>query len=91
MKSKPIKSIIGYYNEIYYTVCELHNGQIIKEHYKAGNNPLAGEYDQSLPADEGIGIDKMKEYCELTSKSISEEQKLEFIGVEYEEPDSPSC
>ena len=78
--------IIGYYNELYYQICSIDNeGQIVKELYNAGNSPFSSE--DTVPAEEGVGLENMKTYCEQNSKEIAREEGLEFIGVEYEEID----
>ena len=67
---------LGRYNELEYEV-EV-DGKII---YEAGNSPFDSQVYTS--ADDGVGLETMRKYCEQTTKNIAEEQGAKFIGVEY--------
>lgn len=71
-----MKRIIGYYNELEYSV-EIDG----KEIYTAGNSPLDSQAYTS--AEDGVGLERMREFCEQTSRELAKENHAEFIGVEY--------
>lgn len=77
-----MKKIIGYYNELEYTVEIIGPGdhEVL---YSAGNSPFDSQGYTSK--EEGVGLEKMKQYCEQTAKEIAKEMNIEFIGIEYEE------
>jgi hypothetical protein len=78
-----MKKVIGYYNEIEYKVFIIGESGLIKHLYNAGNSPLDSQ--QYVNAEDGIGLEKMKEYCEQTSKELAKENNLPFAGIEFEE------
>jgi len=78
MKSK--KGIIGYYDDQEYEVCLVENGQVTETIYTAGNSPCDSQA-YVLPED-GIGLEKMRRYCEITSQEIAEEHGIQYLGVE---------
>ncbi len=68
--------IIGYYNEREYRV------EVDKEKiYQAGNSPFDSQVYVS--AEDGVGLDAMRRYCEKTSRDMAEEEGAEYLGVEY--------
>jgi hypothetical protein len=75
-KRKP--RVHGEYSAESYTIFV--NGQPA---YTGGNYPL--ESQTFVPADEGVGLEKMKEFCESTAREIAEEKGGEFVGVEEAE------
>ena len=56
------------------------------EIYEAGNSPFDSQGYTS--EENGVGLEIMREYCELTSKKIATERKAKYLGVEYEEYES---
>jgi hypothetical protein len=78
-----MKGIIGYYNELEYHIALMDDGILKEDLYQAGNSP--DDSNQYMPYDEGVGLDKMKEYCIKTGKDIAKEKGLPFLGVDYEE------
>ena len=72
--------VIGRYHELQYEVVDFTNDQVL---YTAGNSPLDSQ--GYVPAEDGVGIDTMKQYCEKTTRQIAQEQNAEYIGVEYNE------
>jgi hypothetical protein len=51
--------------------------------YEAGNNPL--ESSSYVAWDEGLPIETIKQFCEVTGKEMEKELNAEFIGMEEEE------
>jgi hypothetical protein len=84
MESPKIKKhrYIGYYNELEYKIFDFDKMELV---YSAGNHP----YDSQgyISAEKGVGLDKMREYCEHTGKEQSRENGAEWLGAEYEEPE----
>ena len=78
-----MKKVIGYYNEIEYEVFIIGESGLIKLLYNAGNSKLDSQ--QYVSAEDGIGLEKIKEYCEQTSKELAKENNLPFAGIEFEE------
>lgn len=74
--------IVGVYNEVKYTIIKIVKGEPNTVLYEAGNSPLDSQMQVS--ADKGVGLEKMKEYCEQTARELAEENYAEFAGVEYE-------
>jgi hypothetical protein len=78
--------VIGYYNEYRYSVRlftdKNPNGDDI---YNAGNSP----YDSQISTAHGVGLAKMKEYCEMTTKMLAIEHKARYAGIEKDE-DEPN-
>lgn len=81
--SNGIKQIIGYYNELEYRVTLLIDGDPQEDLYTAGNSPYDSQ--QSVSAEDGVGLETMKIFCERTSKEMAREEEAKFLGVEYEE------
>ena len=65
---------MGYYSAQQYYIVK--GTEVI---YTAGNSA----YDSQgfVPAKDGVGIVKMKEYCEQTGKQMAKEFGLEFTGT----------
>jgi hypothetical protein len=71
-----MKKVVGWYNEYLYTV-DLDSQEI----YRAGNSPLDS---QAYVSDEdGVGVDRMREFCTTTSKDLAKEHHAKFVGVQY--------
>jgi hypothetical protein len=71
-----MKKVIGYYNELEYRI-ELDG----KEIYTAGNSPFDSQ--QYTSKENGVGLIKMKQYCEVTAKDLAKEHNANLIGIEY--------
>ena len=51
--------------------------------YEAGNSPFDAQ--AFVDAEDGVGLAKMKEYCEKTTKEIAKERNAKYIGIQYQE------
>ncbi len=71
--------LIAYYNELQYRITDIDANEDI---YTAGNSPYDSQ--QYTSADDGVGLDTMKQFAECTGREIAQENKCEFVGVEYE-------
>ena len=74
------KKIIAYYNELRYRVNFLDGEEL----YLAGNNSVSSDIEDSVPADEGVGLETMKKYAIKTGKEMAKERGAKFVGAEYE-------
>jgi hypothetical protein len=75
--------ITGYYSSQQYYIAK--GTEVI---YTAGNSALDSQI--FLTSKEGIGIVKMKEYCEQTANQMAVELNLEYAGtMKIEEEDEP--
>jgi len=74
--------LIGYYNELEYHITDIDTNE---DMHIAGNS----RYDsrQYSTAENGIGIEAMKECCESAGKEIACENYCEFLGTELIEDD----
>lgn len=79
-KGEHTTKLIGYYNEYGYRIEDNLDGE---ELYIAGNNPF--ESSSVVELENGLPLDKIKEYCERTGQDMAEELKAEWLGAEYEE------
>jgi hypothetical protein len=79
MATKPY--IIGEYNALEYKVLnysdKFPNGE---EVYSAGNSPFDSQ--GYVDADKGVGLERMKQFCEQTAKEISVENGIEYKGIQ---------
>ena len=83
-----MKCIIGFYNEGGYKCCITNeNGNVIDSLYEAGNNTLSSAISDSVTIGSVhcVPLETIKEYCIKTSKEIAEENKILYIGTQYEE------
>lgn len=74
------EKIIAYYNELRYRVNVLDGEEL----YLAGNNSVSSDIEDSVPADEGVGLETMKKYAIKTGKEMAKERGAKFVGAEYE-------
>lgn len=76
--------IIGYYNEQGYQVETDNPMDMIL--YQAGNHTL-DSYQDGTDTIYQLPLETIRQYCEQTAKETAEENKAEFVGVEYLPPD----
>ena len=74
------KRLIGYYAATHYTIEDFDTQE---ELYLAGNSPM--ESQVYVDAADGVGLETMKKYCEITGKDMAAEIGAEFIGAEQTE------
>lgn len=75
--------ILGRYSSYEYEVILTNEKGKSELLYSAGNNPY--ESEGVVDAPDGVGSERMKEYCEISSKEIAEEKGIEYYGVEFDE------
>lgn len=75
-----MRGIIGFYNELRYFIVENKSGAIL---YIAGNSKLDSR--PFLSAEDGVGLEKMKEFCEYTAREVAREKHIKYLGIEYDE------
>ena len=76
--------LIGHYNELEYRITDIDTDT---DMYRAGNNPNSSYTGDTVPADQGVGIESMKRFTEQTGKDIARENSCQFLGIEYEPVD----
>jgi hypothetical protein len=74
--------IIGVYNELYYYIDKIVN-DAPETIFKAGNSPF--ETQGYLPANEGMGLEKMRAVFSQTAKDFAAQEDAEFVGLKYED------
>lgn len=74
--------IYGEYSAESYTIYS-GSGADYQPLYTAGNSPF--ESQGYLPAERGVGLDQMREFCIATAMEMSAELGEKFIGVEESE------
>jgi len=75
-------SLYGVYNELQYEIWETGGEAPL---YTGGNSPA--ESQTFVSAEEGVGKDRMREFCEITGKELAAEQGVTWSGASYESPD----
>ena len=70
----------GEYSTLRYIIYEIVDEGRFKEVYEAGNSPFASEIH--VKADEGVGLETMKKWCEQTGKMIAKENNGIFLFAE---------
>jgi hypothetical protein len=76
------KKIMGIYNHLYYYI-DLVTEDGPKTLYRAGNSPFGSQI--YVPANEGVGVEKMREYCLQTATAYAEENDCEVYDLVYED------
>lgn len=82
MKNKG-KGIFGEYSALHYVIYEVGKNGNVEPIYEAGNSPFDSHVYVS--AEDGEGIETMKQFCEHTAKEIAEERRIKYLGITKEE------
>lgn len=80
--------ICGFYSSTGYRVCLVEDGLVMEDLYTAGNNPCDSQ--QTVPPDRGVGMPKLRAWCEREAREEAEKRGITFFGVEVEEDDVPA-
>ncbi len=68
--------LIGHYNELHYYIIDIEAGKIVCQ---AGNS--SHDSQVYLSAEEGVGLEQMREFCAQTIKTMGEENSCTCFGV----------
>lgn len=74
---------LGRYSATSYEVVKISEDGIESVVFTAGNSKLDSQI--YVTADKGVGIDRMRSFCEITTTEYADENKGEYVGVEIDE------